>query len=45
MLLRLGHHLFHIPQVKAVGQIPPDAQNDHFPIEVPTLKHPSLRLC
>jgi hypothetical protein len=35
----LGHHLLQIPQAEIIGQIPPDAQQDHGLIELPTLEH------
>ena len=35
----LGHHLLKIPQAEIVGQIPPDAEQDHGLVELAALEH------
>ena len=34
-----GHHLFKIAQAEAIGQVPPDAEQDHGSIKMPALEH------
>jgi hypothetical protein len=38
----LGHHLLQVPQAQIVGQVPPDAEQDHGSIKMPALKHATL---
>ena len=40
----LGHHLLQIPETEIVSKVPPDAEQDHRPIKMPTLEHATLRL-
>jgi hypothetical protein len=41
----LDHHLFKIAQAQAIGQVPPDTEQDHGSIEMPALEHHGLRNC
>jgi hypothetical protein len=38
-----SHHLFEVPEAEIVGQIPPDAEQDHGSIKMPALEHATLR--
>lgn len=40
----LGHHLLKVPQAEIVGQVSPDAEQDHGLIELPALEHCVLPL-
>jgi hypothetical protein len=39
----LSHHLLDISQAQVIGQVPPDAEQDHRSIKMPALKHCVLR--
>lgn len=40
-----GHQLSQVPQAQIVGQVPPDAEQDHGSIKMLALEHPCLCSC
>ena len=41
----LRHHLLQITETEIVGQIPPDAEQDHRSIKMPPFEHPVPQYC
>jgi hypothetical protein len=39
----LSHHLLEISQAQVIGEIPPDAEQNHRSIKMPALEHAALR--